>query len=845
SPRLSPVDADTVELAHEALLRAWPRLTGWLAADRAGLLVHRRLADDTATWLGRGRDPDSLYRGARLADLRAWLADREDHADDLGPAEREFVEASEAAEEAAREKVRHDNRRLRRGIVALAVLTVVAVTAGGVAVWQQRVASAQRAEAVAQQAIGLSRQYAAESRSARDTDPRRSLLLAAAAWETAHTDEARSAVLSAQAVPYRGTLGPADARLFDVALSPDGAVAALATAAGTVTLWDTATHRPITQLTGPDGEYPSLAFSPDGSVLATTHVTEDADKRIRLWDLGTHRLVRALPGQAASVVFSPDGASVVTTTTSAVELWDVAGGTRTRVLAYPRGYLAAEAAISPDGSLVAAGGGDNRVHLWNAATGEEVAVLTGHTKAVFGVHFNHDGTRLASSGADGVVRLWDVRRRQAATIPVLTPPGGTEFIRQVVFSPDGDHVAGGLNAGRTVQLWRLSDGAAVRSFVGHTEAVISLAFSRDGHTLLSGGLDRKAILWDVGTTVLDAPRGVSSVAFSPDGRLLAYAGGAAVTLWDTAARRTVRELTGEQAVTALSFSSDARTLAAAGLDGSVRFWRVGNGELFHTTTFGAGTTAHAIVYSPDGRTLAAVSGPAVEAITSNAVTAPFEYHLWQWDTASGKALEKVTYRVDDAATDPYPGGKPVFSPAGDLLAVPLTNGSIDLRKARTGERAGTLDGHSGVVTATTFNADGTMLASGGSDRTVRLWDVAGRRPVGTALTGHNGVVHGAAFLPDGTTLASVGDNDTAVRLWDLPRHAPLAGLTASSSWFAIAAQPGTGLVATAGINNVVGVWSLDVEAVRTRVCADLGGEEPVADQWTDATGHDADRAPRC
>jgi WD40 repeat protein len=396
-----------------------------------------------------------------------------------------------------------------------------------------------------------------------------------------------------------------------------------------------------------------------------------------------------------------------------------------------------------------------------------------------------------------------------------------------------------------VQLWRVSNGAAVRSFVGHTEAVVSLAFSQDGRTMLSGGLDRKAILWDVRTTVLDEPSGVSAVAFSPNGHLLAYSSGATVTLWDTTSRQKVRELTGGENVTGLSFNSDGTMVAASGLGGSAHFWRVDDGRLFHTMAFGTARTVYAIKYSPDGSTLAALSGPALQAVTSNAVTSPYEYALWQWDAASGAALKPTTYGVADAAADPYPNGAPVFSPSGDLIAVPLTNGSIELRKARTGDLVGTLRGHDGVAVAAAFNADGTVLASGGSDRTVRLWDMTTNQQIGTALTGHNGIVRGTAFLPDGTTLASVSDNDTAVQLWDLPSHTPLAKLTGASSWNGISVQPDTGLAATAGINSVVGIWNLDTDTIRTRICTNLSGQEPIADQWTTATGHSPEHAPRC
>ncbi len=248
-----------------------------------------------------------------------------------------------------------------------------------------------------------------------------------------------------------------------------------------MTLWDTASHQQVAALTGKDGELPIVEFSPDGDILATAHGSrEHAEQQLRLWDVRARKLIRSLPGDAASIAFSQDGAWIATASRSepTIVLWDVETGRRVRT--YDKGGgTAFGVAFSPDGSLLAAGGRDNSVRIWQTATGRQVAALAGHEKYVTSVDFSVNGWLLASGSADGTVRLWDVRNGRAASVPVLRPPGGNEFIREAEFSPDGRHVIAGLNRSKSVQWWRVTDGAAIRSFVGHTEGVGSVGFSHD------------------------------------------------------------------------------------------------------------------------------------------------------------------------------------------------------------------------------------------------------------------------------------------------------------------------------------------------------------------------------
>ncbi|MTJ76504.1 protein kinase, partial [Nocardia seriolae] len=301
---------------------------------------------------------------------------------------------------------------------------------------------------------------------------------------------------------------------------------------------------------------------------------------------------------------------------------------------------------------------------------------------------------------------------------------------------------------------------------GHIEAVKSVAFSPDGSLLASGSLDRTAQLWDVHSRKPDGPaleagHAVHALAFSPDGSLLATAGGAkgdwATQLWDVRARQPDGESLDPGSCTgigATAFSPDG-TLLAVGRSVSggsgAQLWNVRTRQLDSRQIDSGGQTA-ALAFSPDGSLLATSQGSGTDT------------RVRLWNTASRQSVPgDLVSHVDQVVSI-------AFSPDGTLLATGSRDTSIGLWDARSHLHIAQLVGHVGAVLSIAFSPDGTLLTSGGADRTVRLWNVHSRSQIGTPNAGHTDQISSVRFSPDGTLIATAS-LDRTIRLWRVnPPH---------------------------------------------------------------------------
>ncbi len=286
--------------------------------------------------------------------------------------------------------------------------------------------------------------------------------------------------------PFRKLIGHTEA-IFGVAYSPTGQSVLTGGVDTIVRLWDTLTGQEMCRFVGHTATVWSVAFAPNGR----TALTASRDKTTRLWDIQTGRELQQFSGHSESVwgiAYAPDGHTILTGSfDKTARLWNVATGEELcRLVAHTAPIWGV--AYAPDGKHILTASWDRTVRLWDVETAKEIRCFNGYPNPVVGVVFSPDGKTFLTTCRDSVARLWDVQTGK----PSHSLEGHIAF--NGTFSPDGKTVlTGGVD--KTARLWDVATGNELRQFVGHSDAVTSVAFSPDGCTVLTGSADKTARLW--------------------------------------------------------------------------------------------------------------------------------------------------------------------------------------------------------------------------------------------------------------------------------------------------------------------------------------------------------------
>jgi WD40 repeat protein len=373
--------------------------------------------------------------------------------------------------------------------------------------------------------------------------------------------------------------------------------------------------------------------------------------------------------------------------------------------------------LSPDGRKLITVGGNSRLHLWDIATGKEIH------------HFPDEQRSMTTYAA--------------------------------AFSPDGRTFATGGSFG--FSLWQTNTGK--RLYTMEWSTVYSLSFTPDGKALATGTLHKGPALWDAtsGEKIADLQEqaagastnrvGLHSLAFAPNGRLLASTHESSVTLWDMARRKEIHRLEGhDKPVHTAAFSPDGKLLASGGGDKTIRLCDAATGRELRQFK-GHQATVESLVFSTDGKTLISGSGcsPIFPGTTERRA-------LRFWDVVSGEERGAI----DEQGCD-FSACFLALSRDGKLL-VAADGGCVRLWDPATRQEVRRLGGHRHWISGIAFAPDGKRLATASGDCTVRLWDAATGHPL-RAFAGGDAAADSVVFSPDGRTIAAAS-RDGILRLWE-------------------------------------------------------------------------------
>jgi WD40 repeat protein/transcriptional regulator with XRE-family HTH domain len=461
-----------------------------------------------------------------------------------------------------------------------------------------------------------------------------------------------------------------------------------------------------------DSEVWGVAVSPDGKWIATA----SQDKQARIWDAVTGQLLLTLMGHTDMVndiVFSPDGKHVATASYDrTANVWDSSTGEELLTLS---GHTDAihHIAFSPDGTRLATTSNDGTAKVWDLATGEERVTFTGHEETVFDIAWSPAGDRIVTSGLDRNVRIWDAN---SGNEQLVLPFEEGDQLRGLAFSPDGKRVIVTNTGMPRGKVWNALTGEVLlNNFPDHRDALLDIAFSANGELIATGSSDAQAKIWDAIT---------GEVLYTLSGHTLP--------------------------VTAVAFHPASTRLVTASWDGTVRVWKITPASEALFIPIDSSWSLRPS-YSPDGTELLA--------------DIPTEAAANVWDTTSGKELLTLKEEAASFSLTSY-------SPDGSVIAG-ISEQTIFLFDARTGQLRARLTGHTDAITAIDFSPDGTQLASGSSNGEIILWDIAQGKALSTlraAITGSVPMVRysifAVAFSPDGKHLLS-GDTYGQGIIWDI------------------------------------------------------------------------------
>ncbi|NEQ75681.1 MAG: WD40 repeat domain-containing protein [Okeania sp. SIO2C9] len=809
-------EQETVEVVHEALIRNWGQLKGWMETDREFRSWQEQLRSAKKQWEATHRDRGSLLRGAALAKAEEKLQERPEdleaekafiqesiqerdrlqeaeaerkrreleNAKKLAQAQTEALEASEARE--AQQK--QANQKLLIGAIFLGFVSVVAI---GAFLW----ARVQTKEAELNLADSHARTSMALLGEGKDLD---AFLEAIRAGKILQKYQAKDPQVLGALIGNvyegreRNRLIGHNGRVYSVSISNDGKKIVSGSSDNTIKVWNLETGELIRTLTGHDRPVNSVSISNDGKKI----VSGSGDNTIKVWNLETGKEIRTLTGHNGwvySVSISNDGKKIVSgSSDNTIKVWNLETGKEIRTLTGHNGRVYS-VSISNDGKKIISGSDDKTIKVWNLEKGKEIRTLTGHDRSVHSVSISNDGHTIVSGSSDNTIKVWNLETGKE--IRTLTGPNGEVY--SVSISNDGHTiVSGGL--GNTVKVWNLETGKEIRTLTGHDGWVFSVSIANDSQTIISGSGDNTIKVWNLekGKEIRNLSghdRPVNSVNISNDSKIIVSGSDdKTIKVWNLQTGELIRNLTGhDRPVNSVNISNDSKIIVSGSDDKTIKVWNLQTEDEILTLS-GHNGEVRSVSISKDSKII--VSGSSDNTIK-----------VWNLQTED----EILTLTEQSSSVNISNDGKKIVSGSSD--------NTIKVWNLETGKLIRTLTGHDLKLQSVSISNDGKKIVSGSSDNTIKVWNLETGKLIRT-LTGHNAWVNSVSISNDGQTIVS-GSADSTIKVWNLQTGDEIRTLTRGSGIFNRVSISSDGkTVVSSSSNNTIKVWNIDLDWLMEHSC---------------------------
>ncbi len=722
-----------VEIAHEALIAQWQRLSRWVDEAHEEIVFLHEVEQAATLWQKRGRPEEEVWRGDALQDAcrRAERLTR-----DLPPTARDFLAAGRALQ------ARASHRKRLAVALSLALLSVVAV----VLAWQNREARLRRADA--EQARELAEAKRAEAlyegaRAALDRlDPLEASAKLRSALELHDVRLARPLWWQLRGTPMRWTAEVTAATNL-VAASPDGSFVAVGGNDGTVFRIDV-NDGSVGVFRGIRGQISQVFFAPAGTLRVATWGGE-----LFAWDLGAHALSTVMDPVPGALQFAQSARGtwlVPVRQDGSLRLFDGrTHGEKWRRDEDPNPMSAV--VFTGDERRVIVGRESGAIRIHDSATGTLERVLREQGARVAALQLGPSGSQLWSLDSAGELLAWDLTSSKADSVGKVSLGG----MVKAAFNGDGTLLA---HAGtdkeiRVVKTTNLEEVCVLR---GHRDTPYSMAFLPSSRFLVSSSTAKDVILWDLDRvpTLPIEPRGHSAeihgLAMSPDGTKVVTGGTDSSLRWWDAETGLLRRVLGTHGgrINSVAFSADGRWVVSGAIDGTVRVWDEAAGVTVKTIE--VQSPPMCVTFLDGSKTVASAHGDGT-------------VRVWDRETGTVQRTIKVGVRLWDMEAD-----------RAGRLAVTGSDGAVRLFEPSTGRVLRTLRGHTSDVWGVSWGPDGSLL-SAGEDGKLVLWP--GADAPSRILVQHDGRLTRGTFSPDGGTAVVTGSGGLAFLL-DLRTQARIA-----------------------------------------------------------------------